>query len=294
MELLQFIEKFQEVKEATKNISGTSPGKTSTSTANGSTSATVAAPTSMTNSTSASANASPVNSRSAMANAGLGSGATPSAFTNDDKEPAKQECECSALASGRSAPKSFFFSAPLSTFRSDALASWTRDFRPINERQGRSPSFSLSLSAITVPARLLSPFSSMSVKKNSNKKTRNFVVGSQCDSIRLHPFPSLIFSFLFGFWARYQSVKSRCSWLPLSYLDFELFSLYPSTFLDTTTDGNTSPVGAVSPALLKSALVTHQRSQSLSGLQVNWLDQVTVFTFFYMYNVNEGPSSLVG
>ena len=147
MELLQFIEKFQEVKEATKNISGTSPGKTSTSTANGSTSATVAAPTSMTNSTSASANASPVNSRSAMANAGLGSGATPSAFTNDDKEPAKQECECSALASGRSAPKSFF-PPPLSTFRSDALASWTRDFRPINERQGRSPSFSLSLQSL--------------------------------------------------------------------------------------------------------------------------------------------------
>ena len=71
-------------------------------------------------------------------------------------------------------------------------------------------------------------------------------------------------------------------------------SLSISTILDTTTDGNTSPVGAVSPALLKSALVTHQRSQSLSGLQVNWLDQVTVFTFFYMYNVNESPSSPVG
>ena len=47
------------------------------------------------------------------------------------------------------------------------------------------------------------------------------------------------------------------------------------TLADSSVDGgannNTTVAGtsgAVSPALLKSALVTHQRSQSLSGLQV--------------------------
>ncbi|XP_046437902.1 homer protein homolog 2-like isoform X1 [Daphnia pulex] len=122
-ELNKFIEKFQEVKEATKNISGTSPGKSSTSATNGST-PTPAAPTSMTNSTSASANASPVNSRSAMATVGLGSGATPTAFTNDDKEPmtVKQEYQTDGSTSPGSVSPALLKSALVTHQRSQSLS----------------------------------------------------------------------------------------------------------------------------------------------------------------------------
>ena len=49
---------------------------------------------------------------------------------------------------------------------------------------------------------------------------------------------------------------------------FIVFPFVRAISFTDSTDGSTSPCGAVSPALLKSALVTHQRSQSLSGLQV--------------------------
>nr|CAH0099398.1 unnamed protein product [Daphnia galeata] len=122
-ELNKFIEKFQEVKEATKNISGTSPGKSSTSATNGST-PTPAAPTSMTNSTSASANASPVNSRSSMATVGLGSGATPTAFTNDDKESmaVKQEYQTDGSTSPGSVSPALLKSALVTHQRSQSLS----------------------------------------------------------------------------------------------------------------------------------------------------------------------------
>lgn len=113
---MQFIEKFQEVKEATKSISGTSPGKTAlASTANGGSTASVAAPvapavvpaaptpatavavsSAINNSTSASANASPVNSRALAAANNLANSAAPAAY-NDDKDAImiKPECESS-------------------------------------------------------------------------------------------------------------------------------------------------------------------------------------------------------
>ena len=58
-------------------------------------------------------------------------------------------------------------------------------------------------------------------------------------------------------------VRVKCGRMNLS----GLFNCNLLLFLVDQTDGSTSP-GSVSPALLKSALVTHQRSQSLSGLQV--------------------------
>ena len=86
----QFIEKFQEVKEATKNISG-STGKATTVTNGSSTTPTPAAPSSMGNSTSASANASPVSSRSVVTTA-IGNSA-PVAFSSDEKDSIKHECK---------------------------------------------------------------------------------------------------------------------------------------------------------------------------------------------------------
>lgn len=94
---LQFIEKFQEVKEATKNISG-STGKTAASavaasavaTNGSSTTPTPAAPSSMGNSTSASANASPVSSRSVISTT-IGNNA-PVAFSSDEKDTIKHDC----------------------------------------------------------------------------------------------------------------------------------------------------------------------------------------------------------
>jgi len=87
-ELNKFIEKFQEVKEATKNISG-STGKATTVTNGSSTTPTPAAPSSMGNSTSASANASPVSSRSVVTTA-IGNSA-PVAFSSDEKDSIKHE-----------------------------------------------------------------------------------------------------------------------------------------------------------------------------------------------------------
>ena len=44
---------------------------------------------------------------------------------------------------------------------------------------------------------------------------------------------------------------------------------FDGCFVMIDPDGMNPVGGPVSPALLKSALVTHQRSQSLSGLQVH-------------------------
>merc|ERR1712137_1074530 len=82
---------FQEVKEATKNISG-STGKTAASavaTNGSSTTPTPAAPSSMGNSTSASANASPVSSRSVISTT-IGNNA-PVAFSSDEKDTIKHD-----------------------------------------------------------------------------------------------------------------------------------------------------------------------------------------------------------